>query len=263
MEANNKSETTSGAESASCCATCKKSPPQVSLKQCAKCLSTTVKYCSRDCQKADWKTHKKTCGKSGQGVRLPTAGPSTAASGIAGGASPPKGLDSPIQKPFTRLGDGTYLHDRPEKDVYRILIDAYRLRVEDEYAIEMENAEDSVYSGETNPAVLLRGFRRRFLDPAESRTGLLPAWWNAEKRAECEAMALDRSKNNWYDLSCAVEKSDIIDHYGDRLFPMQLRMLAEKVIGRGIGGQNGEAMRAMMALQESGEGPAHATVLGI
>src|SRR4051794_13180002 len=51
------------------CAQCKKSPPEVSLKQCAKCNVT--KYCSRDCQRANWKTHKKTCVKANTAYNTP------------------------------------------------------------------------------------------------------------------------------------------------------------------------------------------------
>ena len=34
---------------------------QVSTKVCSKCKNQH--YCSRDCQRADWKQHKKVCGK--------------------------------------------------------------------------------------------------------------------------------------------------------------------------------------------------------
>ncbi|KAK5079369.1 hypothetical protein LTR51_001566 [Lithohypha guttulata] len=44
------------------CNNCKKSPAQLTtkLKQCAKCIYT--RYCSTECQKADWKKHKRICG---------------------------------------------------------------------------------------------------------------------------------------------------------------------------------------------------------
>ncbi len=92
------------------CTTCKKASSE--LKRCAKC-STTL-YCSRDCQKADWKTHKKVCGKQAQEREAAGGGPSAATM-----LSPPNGLEKPITKPFTRLDNNTYLHDRPEEDVYR------------------------------------------------------------------------------------------------------------------------------------------------
>lgn len=221
------------------CNTCKKSPPEVpNLKRCAKCWNTS--YCSRDCQKADWKTHKKTCRTQASG---------SAASAQPVKMSPPKGVDAPVAKPFTRLEAGTWLHDRSEKDVYRLLIDAYRLRMEDTYKFDGEADEDSIYGGAANG---LRGFRS-FLDKVARKSNLLPPWWNDEKRKACEEMGMDRRAANFHDLSCAVEKSDITEHYGDPQFPMQLRMFAEAVYGRGPGGMSGASMRGMMMAMEGGD----------
>ncbi|KAI1148153.1 putative MYND domain protein [Nemania diffusa] len=219
------------------CSSCKKA--SADLKKCAKC-STTL-YCSRDCQKAHWKAHKKICGK--QAHEPPKAGTVL---------SPPKGLDTPITKPFTRIDNHTYLHDRPEDDVYRLLIDAYRLRVEDEYKFEGEAAIDSLYGGASSGIV---GFRK-FLRRAGSRAGLLPPWWNAEKVKACEKFGM--STEHWQDLRCAVEKSDIIEHYGDSRFPMQLRMLAEIIIGRGFAGNDGAPIRQIMMAMEGGSDGSHA-----
>lgn len=66
-------------------------------------------------------------------------------SSTGGGLSPPNGLDQPASRPFTPLDDGTWLHDRPEIDVYRLLIDAYRMRMEGDYKIEGGVNEDSLY----------------------------------------------------------------------------------------------------------------------
>jgi hypothetical protein len=48
------------------CACCNalETDPEKPLKPCAKCQ--TVRYCSRDCQKKDWKLHKKTCATAAQ-----------------------------------------------------------------------------------------------------------------------------------------------------------------------------------------------------
>ena len=61
---------------------------------------------------------------------------------------------------------------------------------------------------------------------------LLPKWWNVEKRGACERLAVDGTQ--WANISAAVEKSDVIEYYGDPIMPMKLRMLAEKVYGKKI-----------------------------
>ncbi|KAL7621082.1 hypothetical protein AAE478_008394 [Parahypoxylon ruwenzoriense] len=200
------------------CTTCKKTPPAVNLRRCAKC-STTL-YCSRDCQKSDWKVHRKICGRQ-QG------------SASVANLSPPRGLEQPITKPFSRLDNGTWLHDRPETDVYRLLIDAYRLRVTDDCSGDPDR---------------LRGFQH-FLDLVASRK-LLPPWWTHEKGEACKTLAMDPSQ--WQHLQRTINKSDIIEHYGDKHFPMQLRMLAEAAIGRGVGGADGTQMRTLMVAMEQG-----------
>ncbi|KAH7323255.1 hypothetical protein B0I35DRAFT_450352 [Stachybotrys elegans] len=191
----------------SVCTTCKKPEGDVSLKRCAKCHTTP--YCSRECQKADWKQHRRTCGQG-------------------------------ISKPFTRLGNDTWLHDRPEPDVYQLLIDSYRMRAEDEYNFEGDVDLDRVSAFE------------EFLDGAESRRGLLPPWWAPDKREAC--MRLATAPSGWSQLRCTVEKSDIIDKYGDSQFPMQLRLLAEKITNKSVGPGSGAAMLAMMAGVEAGNG---------
>ncbi|GKU17837.1 unnamed protein product [Fusarium langsethiae] len=216
-----------------CCTVCKKGEPEVTLKRCAKCSSES--YCSRECQKNDWKQHKQVCGK----------GSSASAQATGGSGSPPKGLDQPIPDPFTRLDKGTYLHNRPEKDVYRLLIDCYRLRVEDVYNLEGEVMEDSLYSGAGDG---LAGFEQ-FLDEMSTLKGLLPSWWTPEKQTECEEFGMNSSEQ---DLKTATDKADIIERYGDPQFPMQLRMLGEAVYGTAPGGGDGTAMRKMLASMESG-----------
>ncbi|KAL6802427.1 hypothetical protein J3E68DRAFT_396270 [Trichoderma sp. SZMC 28012] len=161
--------------------------------------------------------------------------------------SPTKGLEQPISMPFHRLDEGTWLHNRPETDVYKLLIDAYRLRVEDTYVFKAELMEDSIYAGCKNGR---RGFRK-FLRKAATVPGLLPPWWTKEKSAACEKLGMDSSQ--WHSLRCAVEKSDIMEHYGDRLFPMQLRMLADAVCGIHPCGTDGTAMRKFRMVIERAE----------
>lgn len=193
------------------CAGCKK--PQSDfpnpLKRCAKCH--TQCYCSRDCQKTDWKAHKKTCASNMQNKPKATTDFD---------AMPEQAQDF-----FKGLLSDDYLHKLSENDALIRLIDCYRMRVEDDYKFA---GDARGIRNEENP---LPDFRH-FLDLAQKRKGLLPKWWNAEKRAECERLAGDDTQ--WAHIGFAVEKGDIIEHYGDPMMPARLRMLAERVYGKKI-----------------------------
>lgn len=241
------------------CASCTKtdSDTGVQLKCCAKCQTT--RYCSRECQKTDWKTHKKVCAKNAADAAASTSSTSNnPRSSGANAGNPAKGLSGAIDKPFHRLDANAWLHDRPEQDVYKLLIDTYRFRMADDFNLEGKVTDDSIYSGAGNG---LAGFRR-FLRLAESRPGLLPPWWSAQKSSECVAVGMQES--GWSSLSCAIEKSDVQEHYDDSKFPMQLRMFGEQVYGRGPAGQSSTAMRqVMMAMEGGGLGEMTATHLDI
>lgn len=116
----------------------------------------------------------------------------------------------------------------PEKEAFTFLIDAYRLRQEDEYQYTGEVECNSVYDGADTS---LPGFQD-FLDLAQTREGVLPPWWNEEKRAAC--VKLGCQKGGWEDLGRAIESSDILEHYGSIITSLNLRVLAEKVYERGV-----------------------------
>jgi len=170
----------------------------------------------------DWKSgHKTVCKAPGSTSKVP------------------QGPLPKIDKPFTRIERNIFLHNLPENDVHAMLIDAFRMRQEDEYQygkIDM----DSIYSGK---ATSLAPFGR-FLQNAEKERGILPAWWNETKRNEC--INLGMGGHEWADLSRRVEKHDIQEHYADDLMPMKLRMLAEAFCSVGPWGVDGKEMRQQM-----------------
>lgn len=134
-----------------------------------------------------------------------------------------------MENPFRKLLDEKWLHDRPETDVYKLLIDTYRLRMQDNYIFGDADV-DSIYNG-------LRDGRpgfRRFLKQVERRSGLLPEWWGPAKAKECVALGSGQHKD--YNLGHAVEKHDIVEQYGDSIMPMQLRMFGEQIYGAGPAG---------------------------
>ncbi|KAE8143738.1 hypothetical protein BDV38DRAFT_276818 [Aspergillus pseudotamarii] len=202
-------------DAAAACNVCaKESSNDIILKRCATCK--TQWYCSHECQKADWKTHKKTCGKNASGIFANTTWT---------GRTRPQNLEAFIERPFHQLHSKSWLHNRPEKDVYKLLIDTYRMKTEDQYTIEGEVDEDSIYSGQPDSRY---GFRR-FLRLVEQKPDLLPSWWSPEKANACVAYGLN--KDNWSSLDCCAEKGDFIERYGDSTFPMQMRMFGEQICG--------------------------------
>ena len=196
------------------CATCSKVPEEgaAPLQRCSRCHTTC--YCSKDCQKADWKNHKKQCG--------PNPSSSTPAAGTGGIFSSKATMES-----LLGWKTSTWLHGRPESEVFTLLIDSYRMRVEDEYCYRGDISDDSIY-GQGDPTV---GFRR-FLQKAEKKSGVLPSWWTKEKRDACIAKGNDQ--DHWSSLHFAVEKHDIQEHYKNNSMPMQLRMLAEEILGSNV-----------------------------
>jgi hypothetical protein len=61
-------------------------------------------------------------------------------------------------------------------------------------------------------------------------------------------------RGSWSDLDKKTEKAAIIDHYGDTMMPMQMRMLAKSIYGTAIGGRPGTGMLNMQIMMEGGNG---------
>jgi splicing suppressor protein 51 len=138
-----------------------------------------------------------------------------------------------------------YLHDRPERDVFKLLIESFRMRQADDLDFENKATPRSIYTGAPSS---IEPFRQ-YLAKAATRPKLLPPWWTADKQEEC---ALFGESGAWSDLKKKVTKHEMIQHYGDPKLPMQVRMLAEMIIGIGTMGQDGSDVRKMMMQVESG-----------
>jgi mitochondrial splicing suppressor protein 51 len=156
-----------------------------------------------------------------------------------------KGLEKHVPDPFTKLDQGKYLYTRSETDVFKLLIDSFRIRQADDFTYEGKIIPYSVYAGAPSS---VQPFRQ-YLDNATARHNLLPPWWTAEKGKEC---AIFGESGAWSDLRKKVTKQEVIEQYGDDRMPMQLRMLAEIVYGTGTMGQDGSNTRKLMIQMESG-----------
>ena len=218
------------------CAGCKQTTSN--LKACAKCKTT--QYCGRDCQKANWKAHKKLCSSL---AAKASAGASTEHSSSYS-APRLKNIEKHVPNPFTRLDQGVYLHDRPETDVFRLLIDSFRMRQADDFNFESKTTPPSVY---TNAPSSTEPFLQ-YLAKAAKRGNLFPSWWTDDKAKECVTFG---KSGAWSDLRKKVTKTEITQHYGDEKMPMQLRMLAEVVYDTGTMGQDGSGVRKLMMQMEN------------
>ncbi|KAI0531587.1 hypothetical protein GGR58DRAFT_524260 [Xylaria digitata] len=182
-----------------------------------------IYYCNRKCERKNFQKHKTSCPNHLSKVNKPHL--------------PDAPLSKKILKPFYRLRRGDYLQGRPDTDVYKLLIDAYRLRVEDDKMYAGIRHDDSIYG---NAQDGLEGFRS-FIDRAKAIPRMLPPWWSEKKQAECEA--LGRQKG-WSSLSYKIDGADVRSHYDDKFIDIELRLLAEDIYGTGIGDIQERFLRA-------------------
>lgn len=222
------SDTMSTTEVAQVCANCNNTEGE--LKKCARCKM--VLYCNRECQTAHWKEHKRQCSRLA-GERAPPSAQSGSGSSSSSAANP-----------FARLSNNTFLHDRPEEETFRILVDVLRMRQEDKYKFEGDTMPGTIYDGESSSEMAFRDMLRR----AKQVRGLLPPWWSSEKEEEC-------IRNNEAALQSARKKSDIQESWQDNMMPMKLRMVGETIYGYTPGSVNdgGQAMRRMQQVMGAGD----------
>lgn len=157
--------------------------------------------------------------------------------------TPPKGLSAGLEKPFQRMEENAWLHGRAEKDVYQLLIDTHRLRVIQDQQGEGQTAEP-VY-----PDDPISGFKA-FLEKVEAKRELLPEWWTADNAEECVKVG---EGDGWSSLAKSIRKNDVVEHYGDERFGIQLRFFGEQVYGEGPAGVPGVWMLPAMKLMEESD----------
>lgn len=157
--------------------------------------------------------------------------------------NPPRGLSAGIEKPFERMEENTWLHGRAKGDVYQLLIDTYRLRMIQEQQGEGQTAEP-VY-----PKDPVSGFKT-FLEKVEAKRELLPEWWTADNAKECIKLG---EGDGWSSLAKSIRKSDVIEHYGDQHFGVQLRFFGEQVYGTGPAEMPGVWMLPAMKMMEESD----------
>lgn len=107
--------------------------------------------------------------------------------------------------PFTALGNGSWLRDRPEKDTFKLLVDTYRMRKADQFKFDETVVGVNVHTGSSRFAI-----KNDFFDfistvkanderrAQEQKPELLPHWWNADKTVQCVELAESDEFSNIY-----------------------------------------------------------------
>lgn len=205
------------------CAKCLKT--DVPLRDCAKCLSTS--YCNRACQRAHWKIHKKACAQlviaHANGISADIYEEVNNHTKATSASS--KVLDSTVSKPFHKLQARRWLHERCKKDVYKLLVDSWRVRKLDEYTQLgiTELTDENVTYG-------MAPFEG-FLSEAATKA-LLPTWWTSATTKEC--ISYGTKASNWGNLGTWVGEGHIEEHYNSNQVVLQMKIFAHQVLG-GIG----------------------------
>lgn len=119
-----------------------------------------------------------------------------------------------------------WLSSLPEAVFYNAIIDAYRLRVEDEYVLSGRAEVGSVHAHDFPLPHFIS-----FIELAR-RARILPDSWDPVKSVACQQVALDEDGNAC--ILRAVDKDYLLWKYKDSspIVLDVLRMLADKVYGR-------------------------------
>lgn len=109
-----------------------------------------------------------------------------------------------------------YLRNITEAEAFNMLVDTFLLYTSDEWL------RGNAWVGyvDKDPLPFFKGF----LDRAEAKEGIMPSWWNTEKRKELES-ATDMIAR----LIARSSETERHERYGDPDIRMKLRVLAEKI----------------------------------
>lgn len=120
-------------------------------------------------------------------------------------------------------------------EIFRRLIDLYRLRVDDTYVWDGQLI--GLYANRTSSdknQLPIKHFQK-YLKKAQRCQGFLPSWWNDQAREECIRIACDPNGGSY--IGQTMQKSDIQQAYGDQTMPLVMRMQGEKIFGSRPGNQ--------------------------
>jgi hypothetical protein len=171
------------------CCKCDKAESSLSvpLKQCAKCRSSRSLYCSRDCQTADWKKHKKICAslvaeeakkaeeddgdQEWEDEELEGNKPEHTNSKKAIDAEEDPGAEADRRKK-------AHLTSLPPKEAYMDLIKTFE-----------QWQKSLLEGGRTIPRHIEKKVLFQVCIKGLGDADILPKWWSSQSQIDCEALA--------------------------------------------------------------------------
>lgn len=96
--------------------------------------------------------------------------------------------------PWSNLRAKTWLHNRPEQDTFKLLIDIYGLRADDEFKFQQKKLRDSLYGGAASGIGSFENFLRLLSRP---NLEILPLWWTDEGAEKCKEFGNEMVEKNW------------------------------------------------------------------
>lgn len=203
-------------------------------------------YCLPECRKGDWRAHEKRCDGYRRRFGLPPLklfrDPNRIKSNpnalsrrrmLLRHFSPMKSVDQGIKPEHVclKIARNEWLEGRTQTDVFKLLTDAFRLRLEDTFRLAGVRTHLSLYD-DAFPSSIWPF--RRYLVAARERH-VVPGWWTKGKQYKCEEFAMD--PKNWHNLFNTLSRADVMRKYGDDdgFFAWQLRECATMVYGCEVG----------------------------
>lgn len=189
------------------CVVCHATTP---VKHCGRCH--IPQYCSTACQKADWKSHKPSCEperNTGFSIRIRPGGPSNnrpAANAL---------------ETASRL-----LSSIPKEEVYRRLIDIYRLRAADTLLM---GGEERGWTYDLRTGGPPKDDFHNFLVKARKQD-VLPTWFGQEAHHACIEYAMNSEGDSF--IGHAIDSEDIEEDYKDQSMSTHMRAVAAHIYGR-------------------------------
>ncbi|EGG02183.1 uncharacterized protein MELLADRAFT_91496 [Melampsora larici-populina 98AG31] len=122
------------------------------------------------------------------------------------------------------------LEGHPQGEIYKRIIDLYRLRCDDECV--WDGVRVGLYATDKGPGLPIAHFQS-YLTKAQRCPNYLPSWWNEKAKEECIRIACDPQGKTY--IGTRMAKADIQKAYNDSSMPMLMRMIGEKIFGSRIG----------------------------